>query len=154
MSKNITKPYHYLNLKKENRIREVFTSVPEEKCSPAIFVTLTILHQHFNFRPSDRVKFFSMIWLSQVIYDVYLHYCSDIENISLQFLGLRHGPPSNIYNLVLFFFCILCMKECCDCSLVESFLKKKNFQSTFSYNRNGNERKNQSQRPIQNPVKH
>ena len=54
-------------------------------------------------------------------YDVYLHYNSDVENILhwFSFINTRSFIISLFY---FYFFCLLCVKECYDCSLIE--LKK------------------------------
>ena len=65
--------------------------------------------------------FFSMMRLGYVTYNVYLHYSSDTENISLKFSFLKIRCPSYTFNFTYFFLCILHIKESCDCSLVECF---------------------------------
>ena len=48
--------------------------------------------------------FFSMMQLGYVTYNVYLHYSSDTENISLKFSFLKIRCPSYTFNFTYFFF--------------------------------------------------
>ena len=88
-----------------------------------------------------RWVFFSMMRLGYVTYNVYLHYSSDTENISLKFSFLKIRCPSYTLISLFFFFCILHIKESCDCSLVECFFLK---GEIFNLHRNLNKSTNQT----------
>ena len=66
-----------------------------------------------------------------------------LQSFSFNFLLWSRGLPSHSTNFSFLFFCLFCMKECCDCSLVEKIFKKEKFV-IYIYNKSVNESVNQT----------